>query len=123
MKHQGAGEIVSVAVSSSAWIKTQPVKNLAILSSLLDKVNQGEAEAIALAIELNATELLIDERVGRREATRLGIPITGVLGVLTIAKRRGIIPAVKPLMDDLIERAVFRVSESLYSIILQNAGE
>ena len=74
LNHQGAGEIVSTAVRSSVWIKTQPVTNFGIVSSLLDKVNQGEAEAIALAIELNATQLLIDERIGRREATRLGIP-------------------------------------------------
>jgi uncharacterized protein len=43
-------------------------------------------EAIALALELKADQLIIDERLGRREATNLGLHITGVLGVFSIAK-------------------------------------
>ena len=120
---EGAGDVVATAVQTSIWIETQPVANLTLVTSLQSKVNEGEAEAIALAIELKADELLIDERLGRREATRLGVPITGVLGVLLIAKQRGLIAAVKPVMDELIAQAVFRVSSQLYSDILQAAGE
>ena len=120
---EGAGDVVATAVQSSTWIETQPVANLTLVTSLQSKVNEGEAEAIALAIELDADELLIDERLGRREATRLGVPITGVLGVLLIAKQRGLITAVKPVLDELIAQAVFRVSSQLYSDILQAAGE
>jgi predicted nucleic acid-binding protein len=104
---EGAGDVVATAVQTSIWIETQPVANLTLVTSLQSKVNEGEAEAIALAIELKADELLIDERLGRREATRLGVPITGVLGVLLIAKQRGLIAAVKPVMDELIAQAVF----------------
>jgi predicted nucleic acid-binding protein len=120
---EGAGDVVATAVQTSIWIETQPVANLTLVTSLQSKVNEGEAEAIALAIELKADELLIDERLGRREATRLGVPITGVLGVLLIAKQRGLIAAVKPVMDELIAQAVFRVSSQLYADILQAAGE
>jgi hypothetical protein len=120
---EGAGDVVATAVQTSIWIETQSVANLTLVTSLQSKVNEGEAEAIALAIELKADELLIDERLGRREATRLGVPITGVLGVLLIAKQRGLIAAVKPVMDELIAQAVFRVSGQLYADILQAAGE
>lgn len=73
---EGAGDVVATAVKTSTWIQTQAVANRAIVTSLQDKLNNGEAETIALAIELKADELLIDERLGRREAIRLGVNIT-----------------------------------------------
>lgn len=74
-----------------AWIEVQQPTNQGLVASLQTDRNldRGEAEAIALALELNADELLIDERLGRREANRLGLAITGLLGVLLVAKRQG----------------------------------
>ncbi len=113
------------AVVALSWIEIRLVKNTVLVETLLHdrELDQGEAEAIALALELPAKRLLIDERLGRREATRLGIPITGVLGILIAAKTEGLLPLVKPVMDDLIIRAGFWVSEQLYAEILQVAGE
>jgi hypothetical protein len=107
------------------WVEVRRSTNQEIIAELrndylLDRV---EAEAIALAIELNSDELLIDERLGRREATRLGLSITGILGILLLAKRRGLISAVQPVMDVLIVDADFRVSQQLYEEILMTAGE
>ena len=113
------------AVVALSWIEIRLVKNTVLVETLLHdrELDQGEAEAIALALELPAKRLLIDERLGRREATRLGIPITGVLGILIAAKTEGLLPLVKPVMDDLIIKAGFWVSEQLYAEILQVAGE
>ena len=83
------------------------------------QLNPGESEAIALALEINADLLLIDERRGRAEATRLGLRLTGLLGMLVEAKQRSLIPSVKPLMDALIDTSAFRVSQPLYEQILQ----
>lgn len=87
------------------------------------QIHIGEAEAIALAVELNADRLIIDERLGRREVNRLEIPIVGILGILVAAKNRGLISAVRPLMDELISQADFRVAPQLYTEILVMAGE
>ncbi|MEM1292980.1 MAG: DUF3368 domain-containing protein [Cyanobacteria bacterium P01_H01_bin.162] len=113
------------AVLSLDWVTVKNAQNVALIAELRNEylLDRGESEAIALALELNAEELLIDERLGRREAARLGISMTGVLGILLIAKRRGLIAAVRPVMDELITVAKFRVSRQLYTEVLTAANE
>ncbi len=67
--------------------------------------------------------LLIDERRGRAEADRLGLRITGLLGILVEAKHQNLIVAVKPLIDALITTSEFRVSTALYNQILEIVNE
>lgn len=111
-------------VLSLNWVETRQVTNLALVTELRQRnLDLGEAEAIALTVELQADELLIDERLGRREATQLGLPIVGILGILLVAKQRGLIPAVQPVMNALISEAGFRVSSQLYRDILSAARE
>lgn len=86
-------------------------------------LDAGEANAIALALELQADDLLIDERLGRQEAVRLGLSIIGILGILLVAKQRSLIPQVQPVMDALINKAGFRVSTQLYQRVLALAKE
>ncbi|UBF29258.1 DUF3368 domain-containing protein [Kovacikia minuta CCNUW1] len=106
------------------WVEIREVTNLELVAELRQRnLDLGEAEAITLTVELQADELLIDERLGRREATQLGLPIVGILGVLLVAKQRGLIPAVQPVMNALISEAGFRVSSQLYTDILSAAGE
>jgi predicted nucleic acid-binding protein len=86
------------------------------------RLGKGEREAIALALELQATELIIDDLPARRLATSLGLPIIGTLGLLLRAKKKGVILAVRPLMEDLQARD-FHISERLFEGILAAAGE
>ncbi len=64
-------------------------------------LDPGEASAIAAALARGAS-ILMDDRAGRRVANELGVPVIGVLSVLILAKRRGELPAVRPLVDRLI---------------------
>ncbi len=115
----------ALEVQSAEWIQVKQVKDLAMVKQLQNEVrlDPGESEAIALALELNADLLVIDERRGRAEADRLGLKITGLLGMLIEAKRKSLIIAVKPLMDALIATAQFRVSSRLYQQILEIVNE
>ncbi len=118
-----AVQAVIVAVQAATWLGIQPVQNQQLVSELRNRVNLGEAEAIALAAEVNATRLLIDERLGRQAAAELGLSITGVLGILLAAKRQGLIAEAKPVIDDLVIQAGFRVSSQLYADVLNAVGE
>jgi predicted nucleic acid-binding protein len=113
----------TLEVQSLSWIIAQSVIDSTQVEALRTTLDQGEAEAIALALELNAELLIIDEKPGRAIAKQLGINIVGVLGVLLEAKRRGFITTVKPLMDQLTNQLAFRVSQQLYEAVLQSANE
>ncbi|WP_293109111.1 DUF3368 domain-containing protein [Moorena sp. SIO3I6] len=69
-----------------------------LVQALRQKVDPGEAEAIALAIELHADRLIIDERRGRKIAASMGLKYIGILGVLLEAKNNNFITNVKPII-------------------------
>ncbi|MEW6187885.1 MAG: DUF3368 domain-containing protein [Thermodesulfobacteriota bacterium] len=90
---------------------------------ILEKnLGHGESEAITLSIELNADLLILDDLAARKIAHKLGIKITGVIGVLLEAKKAGLIEGLKPYLDDLLKEG-FRVSKSVYEESLNLAGE
>lgn len=88
-----------------------------------NELDIGEAEAIALAVEIQAGQVLIDERRGRLIAKRLNLRYTGILGILVEAKSQGLIAEVEPLLNALINEAGFWIAEPLLSSVLQLVNE
>jgi uncharacterized protein len=86
-------------------------------------LDPGESEAIALAIEVGAFEILIDEQAGRRIARELGLATIGVLGLLVRAKQKGLLNAVTPQIDRLTAELNFFISEALRNEIIRLARE
>ena len=84
-------------------------------------VDEGEAEAITLALEKNSL-LIIDDLKGRKAARRLGLEIIGTLGVLKAMKLKGIIREVKPFIERLREKG-FYISDDLVNKLLSDIGE
>ena len=117
------GQPGAVEVQTVEWIETRPVANHTLVTALQMELDTGEAEAIALAKELAADLLLLDERRGRAVALRLDLRFVGLLGVLIEAKQKDCILAIKPVLDDLVTKAGFWVSQPLYARVLQAAGE
>lgn len=86
-------------------------------------LHPGEAEAIALAIDLQANLALIDEQEERQYAAQAGISVSGVLGVLLRAKSNGTIQAIRPEIELLRSKARFFITLSLEAKVLAVAGE
>ena len=82
----------------------------------------GESAAIALALEVRASRVILDDRPARRTAQAIGLAVIGTLGVLTAGKRRGWVQAVRPCMDQLINTG-FRIAPALYKQVLSDTGE
>lgn len=110
-------------VRTATWIRRHLVVNRPLVASIRLELDPGESEAIACAVETNAKLLLIDERRGRLVAQRLGLPVMGLLGVLLLARKKGLIESIRLSMDDLRRLAGFWISDGLYRQVLKNAGE
>lgn len=116
------GQHPGAIVSSLDWVEIQSTSDQLLVTALRIELDDGEAEAIALAQQISADLLLIDERRGRIVAERFGLRVVGLIGILVQAKRQGLIQQLKPHLDLLI-RSGFWISQELYNRVLQAAGE
>lgn len=108
-------------LESAPWLRCVPLthpQHVAVYIGL----DQGEAEVLALAEACSPRLVIMDEWRGRRYAQRLGLPLTGTLGVLLLAKERGLIPALTPLVQDLLAAGLYLAPE-LVTQVLALAGE
>lgn len=102
-----------------AWLEVRAVQGS--LAAISDKLGEGEREAIALAEELHADALLIDDRDGRAEAERHGVAVTGTLGVLRTAARQGLIDLREAV--DRLRQTSFREPTVLVAAMLHEDEE
>lgn len=123
LPHAGGRESL-LAARDAGWLSVVAIAKTAVASSLrLTGLDEGESEAIALAVESSARLLLIDEKKGRRAARRLAVPVTGALGILAKGRKMGDIDSVKEAMVRLRAEAGFFISDEVEARILEVAGE
>ena len=108
-------------VREIAWIKiVDPVSAPAL--PLAADLGPGESAVLALALESERPLVVLDDGLGRRAAELLGISLTGTLGVLISAKKKGLISSLASKLDGLTEMR-FRVSPATRSAVLKLASE
>ena len=109
------------ALENAPWIKTIDLTDPQTAAVYVE-LDEGEAEALALAAEHDARLILLDEKVGRQTAEKVGLTVKGIVGILLEAKEEGLIDVIKPLLIRLRDNGI-HLSESLINNALQDAGE
>lgn len=103
------------------WVTIRNPISAPVLPLAAD-LGRGEGAVLALALESHDALVILDDAVGRRAAELLGIRLTGTLGLLLEARKRGLIAKIAPILDEL-DRLRFRVSPATRAAILKLAGE
>lgn len=105
-----------------SWVQIKDVINKEYQVLLQLEVDNGEASAMALAIETEHSLLILDDSKARKLAAKLQLQYTGTLGIILKAKQTGIIDHIKPVIEK-IQGTNFRFSEKMYQEILLLANE
>jgi predicted nucleic acid-binding protein len=108
-------------VVEAAWISIREVKNVYAVQELNSVLHLGESEAIVLAEEIEADLIILDDNRARKVAAMRGLSVVGTLALLRQAMEKELIPALKPLFDDLRSMGFYMGKE--YDEILKDAGE
>lgn len=120
---EGGTRLGALEVAKASWIRVQDISAGPVLPLLLSELDAGEAESIALAIEMRADVILVDERDARRAARSMGLNVLGTVGILIWARRTARLPELKAELSALLEKGKFRLSSRLIARALHEVGE
>lgn len=118
---RGQKDITAQAIKKISWLVPQPVEHIPI--SILEwRLGAGESAVLALGLAHSGTEVVIDDLAGRKCAASLGIPVRGTLGLVLTAKKRGIIPEARPVIEDMMNAGLY-LSRQVLEQALKRVGE
>jgi predicted nucleic acid-binding protein len=104
-----------------SWLEIRPLGESRLLPALVD-LDRGEAEVIALGLQLPGSLVILDEQLARRIAELFELDVTGTLGLLLRAKQRGHLEHVTPAVEALRSTTMW-LSERVIRLVLEKAGE
>lgn len=104
------------------WIEIVEIKNIEAKKMFTTSLHDGEVETMILAMEKSADLCILDDLLARKYAKGFDLNVTGTLGLIVTAKKKGFIKEVKSLIDKLIDVGMF-IGEDLYNIIISMANE
>lgn len=117
----GAGKPGAETIQQAPWIIRMVIRDTTQADRLPHHLGHGEREALVLAAE-QRLPLVVDDRAARQYAQETGLPHLGSLRVLQEAKRRGVLPQVRPTLDALVTAGLY-LSETLYDTFLRTMHE
>lgn len=120
---QPAARYLSIDANLYSFLLVRIPSNSPRLIQLQEELEEGEAEALALAEDLRADTVLIDEIQGRKVAQEMGLFVVGTVGIFLQAKKKLLCPEIAPLLDRLVNELGFFLSPKLRDQALKMAGE
>lgn len=122
IRQSGRTDAAVLALTSTSWLELvdtgTPPPDLQQYH-----LDPGEAAVLTWALTHPGATAIIDERRGRQVARLIGVPVVGTLGLILEAKRRGLIPAARPVIEHLLEATDWYISPSIIDTALHRADE
>lgn len=110
--HRGTDDVTARALAETPWLKTVAVATIPALIQSWD-LGAGESGVLALAHANPGMLAIIDDAAGRRCAEVLGIPLSGTLGLVLLAKQREVISAARPVIATLKQHGMFLSAQTI----------
>lgn len=121
VRRRGADDPTSWALATASWL--QEVADGPIPQTVQQwAIGPGESMVIGEAMRQPGSRAVIDDLAGRKCAASLGVPVAGTLGIVLLARRRGLITAARPVMEDLVAGGMF-LSRAVLDRALAGVGE
>ena len=118
---RGPDDVTAKALANTPWLISVPVTSVPPLIQSWD-LGAGESSVLAYALQTPGMVAIIDDGAGRRCAEVLGVPLSGTLGLVLLAKQRGMIPSARPVVATLKQHGMF-LSEKMIDQALTLGGE
>lgn len=117
----GASDPAVLALRSTPWLRTVPTEPAPAAVTAWD-LGPGESAVIAYGLAHHGAEVIIDDRAGRRCAATLGLPVRGTLGMVLVAKRRGVLASARDAVERLVGAGMY-LSQDVLDRALVQVGE
>ena len=106
IRRRGSGDPTILAMESHDWVDVVEAGSVPAVIQAWD-LGPGESAVLAWAKAHPGSEAILDDLAARRCAATLGVPVRGTLGLVLLAKQRGVIPAARPILDRLREGGMY----------------
>ncbi len=121
VQRRGPTDPTVQGIAQTSWLVIVETPLIPALIQAWD-LGEGESSVLAWAYTNPGTEAIIDDLAARRCAATLGIPVRGTLGLVLTAKQRGIIPAARPVLEQLRQSGMY-LSDRVLDQALKLIGE
>ncbi len=117
----GLDDVTARALRETDWLVVRQTPEIPTIIQNWD-LGKGESEVLAWGYSEKGIEIIVDDLAGRRCALALGIPVRGTLGLVLVAKKRGVIPQARPVLETLRLTGMY-LSDAVMNRALAKVGE
>lgn len=121
IRRRGPDDLTVQAIEKTAWLKVvgaPPIPNIIQTWDL----GEGEASVLAWGYAFPGTVIIVDDLDDRRCAATLEIPLRETLGLILTAKKRGVIPEARPVLQKLRQSGMY-LSDRIVNQALRLVGK